>query len=252
MSARRESESKASRGRVLVVGDERSVLDAHARRLGQAGFEVTEATGGAEALQRMENHQFDLMLCDLSMPQVDALSLLKRLRARSPEVPVVLILDPRDSLTAIEAAPLGAFKCLVKPIAPKALEEAAANAVRLHRSGRRTLAVFHNRRGDPVEPTSFSASAAKSEFGRVLEMVIQGSIVVITKHDAPKAVLVSVDEFNALARTKERALDTLTGEFDELLARMQTPKARAGMKAAFDASPKQLGRAAARAVRKRD
>lgn len=252
MSARRVSESKASRGRVLIVDDERSVLDSHARRLGQAGFEVTEAAGGAEALQRMDSRQFDLILCDLSMPQVDALALLKRLRARSPEVPIVLVLDTRDNRTAIEAARLGTFQYLVKPIAPKELEEMAANAVRLQRSGRRTVAVFHNRRGDPVEPTSFSASAAKSEFGRVLEMVIQGDIVVITKHDAPKAVLVSVDEFNALARTKERTLDTLTGEFDELLARMQTPKARAGMKAAFDASPKQLGRAAVEAVRKRD
>lgn len=251
MSARRVSESRASRGRVLIVAEERSVLDSHARRLGQAGFEVTEAAGGAEALQRMDSHQFDLILCELSMPRVDALSLLKRLRARAPEVPVVLVLDPRDNRTAIEAARLGAFQCLVKPIAPKELEETAANAVRLQRAGRRTLAVFHNRRGDPVEPTSFSASAAKSEFGRVLDMVIQGDIVVITKHDAPKAVLVSVDEFNALARTKERTLDTLTGEFDDLLARMQTPKARAGMKAAFDASPKQLGRAAVETVRKR-
>lgn len=251
MSARRGSEGKVSRGRVLLVDDERSVLDSPARRLGQAGFEVTEATDGAEALRRMESHQFDLILCDLSRSEGDALSLLKRLRARSPEVPVVLMLDPRDSLTAIEAAPLGAFKSLVKPITPKVLEEAAANAVRLHRSGRRTLAVFHDRRGEPLEPTSFSASAAKSEFGRVLEMAMQGKIVVITKHDAPKAVLVSVDEFNALALAKERALDTLTGEFDGLLARMQTPKARAGMKAAFDASPKQLGRAAVKAVPKR-
>jgi len=236
---------------VLIVDDERSVLDSYARWLGQAGFEVTGAAGGAEALQRMDGHQFDLVLSDVSMPQVDGLSLLKRMRARTLEVPVVLMLDALDNRTAIEAARLGAFQYLVKPITPKELEETAANAVRLQRSGRRTLAVFHNRRGDHVEPTSFSASAAKSEFGRVLEMVIQGDIVVITKHDAPKAVLVSVDEFNALARTKERTLDTLSGEFDELLARMQTPKARAGMKAAFNASPKQLGRAAVEAVRRR-
>jgi len=76
-------------------------------------------------------------------------------------------------------------------------------------------------------------------------------VVVITKHDAPKAVLVSVDEFNALAGAAESKLDTLSSEFDALLARMQTRKARAGMKAAFDASPKQLGRAAVAAARKR-
>ena len=75
--------------------------------------------------------------------------------------------------------------------------------------------------------------------------------MVITKHDVPKAVLISVDEFDALSRAFRGELDTLTDEFDGLLARMQTPVARAGMKAAFDASPKQLGRAAVAAARKR-
>jgi PHD/YefM family antitoxin component YafN of YafNO toxin-antitoxin module len=85
----------------------------------------------------------------------------------------------------------------------------------------------------------------------MLEMVIQGGVVVITKHDAPKAVLLSVDEFNALAHAPSLKLDALSGQFDALLARMQTPKARAGMKAAFAASPKQLGRAAVAAARRR-
>ena len=76
-------------------------------------------------------------------------------------------------------------------------------------------------------------------------------MVVITKHDAPKAVLISVDEFNALSRATEAKLETLSGKFDALLARMQTPKARVGMKAAFNASPKQLGKAAVAAARTR-
>ena len=96
-----------------------------------------------------------------------------------------------------------------------------------------------------------TATDVKNEFGRVLEKVIQGGIVVITKHDQPKAVLISVREFNALTNANRIKLDTLSGEFDALLARMQTPAARAGMKAAFDASPKQMGKAAVRVARKR-
>lgn len=114
-----------------------------------------------------------------------------------------------------------------------------------------TLAAFRNHRGERVDAASFTSTVAKNEFGRLLEMVIRGGVVVITKHDAPKAVLVSLDEFNALTRAAESKLNTLSGEFDALLARMQTPKARAGMRAAFDASPKQLGRAAVAGVRKR-
>ena len=110
------------------------------------------------------------------------------------------------------------------------------------------VAPFRNRRGEHVDAASFTATDAKKEFGRLLELVIQGGVVVITRHEAPKAVLLSVDEFNALAHASDSKLDTLSGEFDALLARMQTSKARAGMQAAFDASPKRLGKAAVAAT----
>jgi antitoxin Phd len=98
---------------------------------------------------------------------------------------------------------------------------------------------------------SFTATDAKKEFGRVLEIVLRGGRVVITKHDAPKAVVMSMDEFSALTQATERTLETLSGHFDALLAGMQAPKARAGMKAAFEAVPKALGRAAVAAARRR-
>ena len=116
---------------------------------------------------------------------------------------------------------------------------------------REPVPAFRNRRGEPVEASSVTATDAKKQFGRVLEIVLQGGAVVITKHDAPKAILLSVDEFNALTRTTETKLDSLSADFDAMLARMQTPRARSGMQAAFGASPKALGRAAVTAARKR-
>jgi len=101
------------------------------------------------------------------------------------------------------------------------------------------------------ETTSFSATDAQNEFGQVLERAMHGQVVVITKHDAPKAVLMSIEEFNSLSRATQTKLNTLSGEFDELLARMQTPKSRSAMRTAFNASPKQLGKAAVAAARKR-
>ena len=120
-----------------------------------------------------------------------------------------------------------------------------ASAARPHAS----IAIFRNRRGE--QAFAFSATDAKKRFGRVLEMVLRVGAVVITRHDAPKAVLLSVDEFNALTRATERTLDTLSAEFDGMLARMQTPRAGARMRAAFRASPKELGKAAIVAARKR-
>jgi antitoxin Phd len=239
-----------TRGRVLIVARERAVLDRYCRWLDAAGFEVTAATGGAEALKRIENEQFDAVLSDILMPTTDGFALLRHLRARSLDVPVIVMLDAVNNRLAIRAMELGVLQCLVKPIDQVELEKAAACAVRAHRS-LGALAAMRNRRGERVDHSSFSATEAKNEFGHVLELVIQGGVVVITKHQAPKAVLVSLDQFNELARATESKLDTLSDEFDALLARMQTPKARAGMKAAFNASPKQLGRAAVLAARKR-
>jgi antitoxin Phd len=117
--------------------------------------------------------------------------------------------------------------------------------------GRSTNTDIRSHREGRGESARFTATQAKNEFGRALEMVLQGGTVVITKHDAPKAVLISVDEFYKLSHATELTLDTLSGEFDALLARMQSPRARAAMKAAFVASPQELGKAAVIAARKR-
>lgn len=80
---------------------------------------------------------------------------------------------------------------------------------------------------------------------------MQGATVVITKHDSPKAVLISMDRFNALTQAPQLKLNVLSEQFDALLARMQTAAARSGMEAAFHASPERLGKAALAAARKR-
>ena len=110
---------------------------------------------------------------------------------------------------------------------------------------------FRNSRGNLIDVPSVAATKAKNEFGVILEKATHGGAVAITRHDTPKAVLVSYAEFESLVRARSRTLDDLGSEFDALLARMQTPKARKGMKAAFNASPAELGRAAVKATRKR-
>jgi prevent-host-death family protein len=103
----------------------------------------------------------------------------------------------------------------------------------------------------PTEKALVTATQAKNSFGLLLEKAIRGGVVVITKHDAPKAVLISVDQYAALSGAPEAQIDSLSAEFDSLLLRMQRPGARRAMQKAFHASPKQLGRAAVAAARKR-
>ena len=111
--------------------------------------------------------------------------------------------------------------------------------------------IFHHRRGERVAMPTFTATDAKNEFGRVLDTAVEKGAVAITRHDAPKAVLLAIDEYDALVAAGERTLDLLTAEFDELLARMQTPRARQGMTDAFNATPTRLGRSAVAAAKQR-
>lgn len=106
-------------------------------------------------------------------------------------------------------------------------------------------------RGGNAGENSYTATEAKNEFGRLLDQALQGITVVITKHDAPRAVLLSVDRFHALQQAPQINLNQLTAEFDAALARMQTPTSRAGMERAFNASEKTLGKSALTSARKR-
>ncbi|UVO11109.1 type II toxin-antitoxin system Phd/YefM family antitoxin [Mycobacterium sp. SVM_VP21] len=108
---------------------------------------------------------------------------------------------------------------------------------------------FRNRDGKLVDVPVVTASRLKNEFGTVFEQAAVNGAVVITKHDTPRAVLLSYAEFEALTAPATPVLDHLSERFDNLLAAMQTAKAKAGVAAAFEATPEELGAAAVKAAR---
>lgn len=110
---------------------------------------------------------------------------------------------------------------------------------------------FRNRLGTLIDVPAIAASEAKNRFGAILDQASQGGAVAITKHDATKAVLISVEEFQALVAGRHSSLTALGAEFDDLLARMQTPDARKGIRVAFAATPAELGKAAVKAARRK-
>src|SRR3954470_16776991 len=110
---------------------------------------------------------------------------------------------------------------------------------------------FRNRDGELVDVPTVAATRFKNEFGTIFEQASLGGAVAITKHNTPKAVLLSYAEFEALTKATMPALDDLSDEFDRLLETAQTPHAKSAMASAFDASPEQLGRAAVKAARAR-
>jgi prevent-host-death family protein len=107
---------------------------------------------------------------------------------------------------------------------------------------------FRNRDGELVDVPTVAATRFKNEFGAIFEQATTGGAVAITKHNTPRAVLLSYAEFEALTKASTPSLDELTDQFDDLLGRMQTPASKAAMASAFDATPDRLGRAAVKAA----
>ena len=109
---------------------------------------------------------------------------------------------------------------------------------------------FRNRDGELIDVPTVAATRFKNEFGTIFEQAALGGAVAITKHNTPKAVLLSYAEFEALTKASTPALDDLSDQFDQLLERMQSPQSKSAMASAFDATPEQLGRAAVKAAKR--
>ncbi len=106
--------------RVLVVEDEQALRELLARQLGRRGFDVTAAGSAEEALAGPAD--VDVALCDLSLPGLSGIELLRRLRQRDPAPECVVLTGQATVGTAIEAMKLGAYHYLEKPVKLDELE----------------------------------------------------------------------------------------------------------------------------------
>src|SRR5690554_5561578 len=104
------------------------------------GYRVEEASSGREALARAQDRPLNAMFLDIKMPEMDGREVLRALRERGLDVPVVVISGHGDIATAVEATRRGAFDFLEKPLQRDRVLLALRNAVetdRLQRENRR-------------------------------------------------------------------------------------------------------------------
>jgi DNA-binding response OmpR family regulator len=106
--------------RLLLVEDDPRLAEMLREYLGQAGFDVTVATLGAEALQRLSEAHFDAVVLDLMLPDMDGLDVCRRLRPLN-DTPIVMLTARGDAIDRIVGLELGADDYLPKPFEPREL-----------------------------------------------------------------------------------------------------------------------------------
>ena len=136
------------RPRLLAVDDEPDMLFLISKHLERAGFEVTTAVDGRDAVEKALQSPFDLVVADLSMPRMDGWAMLKTLKAdhRTREVPVVFVSAHDDYRESLRAARAGATDYLAKSGRSEILVSTALKAITP-----RLEALFHLLVNEPVE-----------------------------------------------------------------------------------------------------
>ena len=108
---------------LLIIDDDQVVRASLAAYLEDSGFNVLQASNGLQGLEVFERDHPDLVICDLRMPQVDGLELIRRINALQVETPVIVVSGAGVMTDAVEALRLGAADYLIKPLEDLAVLE---------------------------------------------------------------------------------------------------------------------------------
>ncbi len=167
--------------RVLVVDDEQSLRKVLAATLQREGYEVSVCSDGEEAISALERDGADVVVTDLVMPRMDGLTLLRKVVARHPDVPVIVVTAHGRIDSAVEAMKAGAFDFLAKPFDHGELKAIIAKAAR--------QSDYNQRNVVPEERQEGAARRYTEIIGRGRQM--QELQQVIAKvADAPSTVLI--------------------------------------------------------------
>jgi DNA-binding NtrC family response regulator len=119
--------------RILIVDDEEIVVRSCLRILGGGDYDVESARNGREALGKIDENDYDVVILDIMMPEIDGMEVLQRVKEAHPDVDVIMVTGHSQIETAVRSMKLGAFDYLPKPFDPDELELVVQRALERRR-----------------------------------------------------------------------------------------------------------------------
>lgn len=154
--------------KILIADDERSMQDVLSIMLKRAGYGVTVASDGEEAIAQVNKEIFDLVITDLKMPKVGGLEVLRAVKEVSPETVVLVITAFASTESAVEAMKLGAYDYLTKPFQIDEVQLIIRNALEKRRLSTENILL----KREFASQASFAQIIGQSEtMQKVFEMV---------------------------------------------------------------------------------
>lgn len=119
---------KELEAKVLLVDDEQDFLETLSNRLEMRGLKVSAVTSGEQAISEAKQQDYDAIVVDLSMPGIDGLETLKRIKADNPNAEIIMLTGHGSVQSGVEAMKLGAGDFLQKPVELSELMEKIGEA----------------------------------------------------------------------------------------------------------------------------
>ncbi|GAB6063983.1 sigma-54-dependent transcriptional regulator [Deferrisoma palaeochoriense] len=188
--------------RILVVDDEPIVRRSLRKVFRGPAYEVEVAASGAEALQRVQEVPFDVVLTDLKMPGMSGLEVLKAIRILQPRARVIVITGYATVETAVEAMKEGALDYLAKPFTPEAIREKVRAALESPEAGPDTPAPTLPPDSLGHGPILGRSAAMLEVYQRIVQVAAADATVLITGESGTGKELVARAIHEASHRAK--------------------------------------------------
>jgi CheY-like chemotaxis protein/glycine cleavage system H lipoate-binding protein len=127
------------RANVLVVDDEEIVCKSCSRILTQEGHNVQTALNGREALRKVEEDKYDILIADWKMPEIDGMEVMRIVKKNHPDIVVIMITGYPSVESAVKAMRLGVSNYVPKPLDPDELSRTLQKALEERKTGRAEL-----------------------------------------------------------------------------------------------------------------
>ena len=145
--------------KILVVDDEKSLREVMSIMLKRAGYEVTEAPDGEQAIGHVNKEIYDLVITDLRMPKADGMDVLKAVKSLSPDTVVLVVTAFGTADSAVEAMKQGAYDYLTKPFQVDEVQLIIRNALEKRRLSTENMLL----KREIASQSSFSQIVGQSE-----------------------------------------------------------------------------------------
>lgn len=229
---------------VLVVDDDPSMLEVYSRVLVRAAYRCVTARSGAEALERLGQVSVDAVLTDLNMGTMNGLELIRHLRARDPDLPILVATGAPGIESALESIDAGVFRYLTKPLNHAEVVRAVGDA--LHS---RALALARRAAHEHVGDTKASAQVTANALVEALDTmwlavqpIVRPPVRNVLAYEALMRTRHPVlsDPMSVLAASEKLSMHNAVGRAVRRLASMLVPELAAGVDLFVNLHPRDL------------